>query len=72
MYLLVLNISSPHNRTRVTGQVVLVTGVVACSTTEEDLHCIWWLDLVFDLCDLAVGLDSWCVPALETQGEGLP
>ena len=62
----------PHNPTKVTWQVLSATGDVAWSTTEEHLPYIWWPDLVFDLCKLVVGLDSWDIPTLETQGEGLP
>ena len=56
MYLLAQKLGSPHNRSRVTWKVLSVTGDVAWSTTVENLYCIWWLDLVFDLCDLAVDL----------------
>lgn len=61
VYLPVLSLSSPHNPTGVTWQVLSATRDVTWSTTEEHPHCIWWLDLVFDLCDLAVGLDPWGV-----------
>ena len=62
----------PHNPTKVTWQVFSATGDVAWSTTEEHLPHIWWLDLVFDLCKLAVSIDSWDISTLATQGEGLP
>ena len=62
VYLLALSLSSPHNPTRVTWQVLSATGAIAWSTTEEHLPYTWWGDLVFDLCKLAVGLD----PTLET------
>ena len=45
---------------------------VAWSTTEEHQPYIWWPDLVFDLCKLAAGLDSWDIPTLETQGQRIP
>ena len=61
----------PHNPTKVTWQVLSATGDVACSTTEEHLPYTWWLDLVFNLCKLAGGLDSWDIPTLETQGKGV-
>ena len=46
IYLPVLSLGSIHNLTRVTWQVLSVTGDVATSTTEGHLHCIWWPDLV--------------------------
>ena len=51
-----------------TWQVLSATGIV-WSTTEEHPPYIWWPDLVFDLCKLVVGLDSWDIPTLKTQGE---
>ena len=60
--------STPHNPTKMTWQVLSATGDVAWSTTEEHPPFIWWLDLVFDLSKLAVGLDSWYIPTLETKG----
>ena len=66
IFLLALSLSNPHNPTKVTWQVLSATGDVAWSTTEEHPPYIWWPDLVFDLCDLAVGLDFWGVAALET------
>ena len=68
VYLLALSLSSPHNPTKVTWQVLSATGDVAWSTTEEHPPYTWWPDLVFDLCKLAVGLDTWDIPTLETQG----
>jgi hypothetical protein len=61
----------PHNPTKVTWQVLSVTGDVVCSSTEEHPPYTWCLDLVFDLCKLTKGLDSWDISSLETQGEGL-
>ena len=74
VYLPVLSLSnpSPRNPTKVTWQVLSATGAVAWSTTEEHLPFTCWLDLVFDLCKLAVGFDSCYMPTLETQQEMLP
>ena len=55
-----------------TWQVLSATGDVAWSTTEENPLYTWWPDLVFDLCKLVAGLDSWNILTLETQAEGLP
>ena len=69
-FLLALSLSNPHNPTKVTWKVFSATGDVAWSTTEEHPPYIWWLDLVFDLCELVADLDSSDIPTLETQGEG--
>ena len=66
-----LSLSIPHNTTKVTWQVLSATGGVAWSTTVEHLLYTWGPDLVFDLCKLAAGLDSWDIPTLEVQGKGL-
>ena len=72
VYLLVLSLGNPYNPTKVTWQVLSATGDVAWSTTEEHLHCIWWPDLAFDICDLLMGLDYWGVPARETHRRDFP
>ena len=72
IFFLVLSLSTSHNLSKVTFQVLSATGAVAWSTTEEHLPFTCWLDLVFDLCKLAVGFDSCYMPTLETQQEMLP
>ena len=72
IFLLALSLSNPHNPTKVTWQVLSATGDVAWSTTEEHPPYTWWPSIVFDLCKLAAGLDSWDIPTLEKEGEGLP
>ena len=72
IFLPALSLSNPHNPTKVNWQALSVTGDVAWSTTEEHSPYTWWLDLVFDLCKLAVGLVSWDITTPETQWEGLP
>ena len=71
VYLPALSLSSPHNPTRVTWQVLSATGMYIGSL-QRNTHIVsggWTLTLISDL---VVDLDFRGVAALETQGEGLP
>ena len=61
----------PHSPTKVIWQVLSTTADVAWSITEEHPPYTWWPDLVFVICKLAAGLDSWGYPYPRDTGGGI-
>lgn len=54
--------SNPQEPKKFTWQILSQTGEVVWGISKEAPLDTWWPDLVFDLCLLIAGLDSWDIP----------